>query len=618
MKKILLISLALTGLCANAQSFEHRYGTSESESVTDAAFTQSGGDDGYFMVGTSANNGAGNPGRELVVARTDIDGRLTCTFCFENHIKMWATAAASSGDHYTLNNAKFAERRSSNPIFFGRFEVVTEIQVGSNHWLSYTELDQTGTIAYGPIDLILPGYALQLGAVTASTDLASIYITGNTTNGSKKIFIIKYNVNTKTITWSNLYDVTSTIAPPFPAVASSPEDYALDIIEDGTNNRVIVVGRVEEVINGTLGSPYTNKFGLLLTANAASGASIRADVYGVRNTSGNTENNFNSIKASAKSPAGFIISGHSDKAGSVDFWAVRLSSGFAVDWNNVIDYNYAAAPAPINDDERGRDIVERNNSSVYEYYQVGNVVAGNWTGAIQQDIAVYKLDDTGVPMGTDPQFTYGGVYGDGASVIDLAGPSNNDGFVVFGEHQFSSTASDNDFYAVHAYFTGHTKCTEYIANSASYSTGHGIFKANAGLSYSSLTFYQSGLYGETYTISDNEDCYGASTNMDANNDLVIQNPSKEDTKYENIKVGPNPTLQGSITTTLFIEADKPEQVTVSVYDMLGKQIYSNAFDVKKGKNNLDIDLSSYHLKHGMYSIKINGTSTNQSRMLLVE
>ena len=106
--------------------------------------------------------------------------------------------------------------------------------------------------------------------------------------------------------------------------------------------------------------------------------------------------------------------------------------------------------------------------------------------------------------------------------------------------------------------------------------------------------------------------------MDANNDLVIQNPSKEDTKYENIKVGPNPTLQGSITTTLFIEADKPEQVTVSVYDMLGKQIYSNAFDVKKGKNNLDIDLSSYHLKHGMYSIKINGTSTNQSRMLLVE
>ena len=88
MKKILLISLALTGLCANAQSFEHRYGTSESESVTDAAFTQSGGDDGYFMVGTSANNGAGNPGRELVVARTDIDGRLTCTFCFENHISL--------------------------------------------------------------------------------------------------------------------------------------------------------------------------------------------------------------------------------------------------------------------------------------------------------------------------------------------------------------------------------------------------------------------------------------------------------------------------------------------------------------------------------------------------
>ena len=605
MKKILLISLAFIGINANAQYFQHLYGTSQVESVTDAFTTYSGGDAGYFMVGTSANNGAGNPGRELVVARADESGNVTCATCFVKSYKIWNTfSSACSNDYYTLNNAKCAERRNStNCLYDGRFEVVTEMKVGSNNWLSYTELDQFGNIVYGPENIFVPGSAFALGAVTASADETSIYITGNVTN-TKQIFILKFNLTSHSITWSKKFNITATtmIMPP----PSSVDEYATDIIEDAANNRVIVVGRVEEVF-----PPFTNRFGLVLTANNATGAKITADVYGVRNTVVNTENGFNSIKNSELTAGGFVISGYSDKQGTVDLWALRLTSAFGVSWSKVVDYSYAASPHGTS--EVGTDIVERlNTSSNYEYYQIGNVIGGNRikpAPATQQDIVVYKLDASGAATN---QFTYGDMYGNSGRVIGLA-PTN--GFAFFGERYLSS--GDDDFFAGRAYFNGlqSTTCTTYINPSNTSVVGHGLFMSGATVDTSSLSTFKAALFGMGAAATNTFICDG--TNTSGSNARVAPN-NVDDNKYDNIKVGPNPTLQGTTTTTLFIEANEPEQVTVSVYDMLGKQIYSNDFTVKKGDNNLSIDLSANRLVHGMYSIKINGTTTNQSRMLLVE
>ncbi len=591
MKKILLIAAVFISYHANAQYYEHVYGNTGIDNLCDGLTPQVGAA-GYFMVGVSNNSGPGH----LLVVRSDQSGGTAGTGYYTKDFTINNNSFPSVD--LEVNQAKCIERSSLDPNLNGMMAVVGGWQkLGtSQKGLFYCEIHSAGGMNYGPVNIYdaSGAYSLNLGSVTRGTlangNPEALYITGwaNNNNGVQNVFVIKYDMQTHTIVWDRMY----TIAPP----NAKANTLGYDIIEDpNTTNRILVVGELKD--------SRGDKDAFIMTVDGNNGNASQFDVFG---TLGKADY-FTSISP-AHNPDGFIIGGVTEKNNPDDMWALKVDNALGIVWSKTRDYNNGLTG--INQ-ERSANIIERlNTSAQYEYYQVGDGFPGILGGA---DVVVYKLDINGLGV-SGGQFTYGDRGNDAGETIDFANP-NTDGIMAMGTYEDPSNSFERDFYSIRAYFNGETSHTCNFDLRSPFADQNGPIAINSfSMLWSSLASTSNYVYIDNGGLNSTEFCFD-NTVFGGSNARVA--PTETGDK-EGVMVSPNPMAQGSVTANINIDAKVAEQVTVKVYDMVGRQCYNQQFTMVEGENVFNLDFSSVNMVQGMYSVQIRGVETAKTVMLMVK
>lgn len=591
MKKILLIAAVFISYHANAQYYEHVYGNTGIDNLCDGLTPQVGAA-GYFMVGVSNNSGPGH----LLVVRSDQSGGTAGTGYYTKDFTINNNGFPAVD--LEVNQANCIERSSLDPNLNGMMAVVGGWQkLGtSQKGLFYCEIHSAGGMNYGPVNIYdaSGAYSLNLGSVTRGTlangNPEALYITGwaNNNNGVQNVFVIKYDMQTHTIVWDRMY----TIAPP----NAKGNTLGYDIIEDpNTTNRILVVGELKD--------SRGDKDAFIMTVDGNNGNASQFDVFG---TLGKADY-FTSISP-AHNPDGFIIGGVTEKNNPDDMWALKVDNALGIVWSKTRDYNNGLTG--INQ-ERSANIIERlNTSAQYEYYQVGDGFPGILGGA---DVVVYKLDINGLGV-SGGQFTYGDRGNDAGETIDFANP-NTDGIIAMGTYEDPSNSFERDFYSIRAYFNGETSHTcNFDLRSPSADQNGPIAINSFSMLWSSLASTSNYVYIDNGGLNSTEFCFD-NTVFGGSNARVA--PTETGDK-EGVMVSPNPLAQGSVTANINIDAKVAEQVTVKVYDMVGRQCYNQQFTMVEGENVFNLDFSSVNMAQGMYSVQIRGVETAKTVMLMVK
>ncbi len=588
MKKLFLIVFALTSIGANAQYFQHLYGSVDEERDISGVntFIQP---QGHLMASNNINNQLGTS--NLIVTYTDIDGRILGAPNFNNE---YVITSPISGNAVSISSAKVFELENGSGFgVVGLYRDNLLPQPG----IFYLQLDPMGNALtiydYTPNSGIIAWYSLlNVGAVSKSPGTDDLYITGGTESSAAANFLyaLKINTMTGTILWSSFYDIVQPNSP--------KKESAADIIE----SPYMPLGQTEVII---VGSGYdvtsTSIDGFLIRLNANTGIPMVgwANYYGTTATS----EKFSSIdiaSSTAGGSDGFIIGG---TAAGGDFWLIKVDPTGSTIWSHVYDNSLL----PGNSDEC-HDVKERlNTSGNYEYYACGTT--GNISGS--SDIMVIKTDDLGNGV-ANGEFTYNSGIGvvDMGYALDQYNGTGADGLSIYGI-SFNGSIGLADQYLIKAYFNGKSGCNE------SFSTPNAQLGADW---YSETTldyfdnFSVSTMLSTQGSVSDFNLCYRRRI-IGGSNALVAPDEPKGD---KEAKVSPNPIAQGTQYAALEVEIEQPTTAQVSVYDMLGRSYYAQTFTLVKGKNNLMLDISNINMAQGMYTVKIQGENLNKNIVLLVK
>jgi len=130
------------------------------------------------------------------------------------------------------------------------------------------------------------------------------------------------------------------------------------------------------------------------------------------------------------------------------------------------------------------------------------------------------------------------------------------------------------------------------------------------------TFYINPNYSEYYPRSNN---YGAiylgtfGAGIYVTKDYVgFEEPIPTETEDNQLNVYPNPAQQ---FTNLVYESHTQGQVQIEIYDLRGRLVSTNQFNVHKGSVSLNVDL--YHLQSGTYIVRLfDGVSLLQTKLLI--
>lgn len=593
MKKIIFLSCLLVALGAKAQFFQHLYGTSGSEYVGNGVNTNATGM-GHFITSPSNSGSVATTG--LLATNTDVNGNI---LAFNNTYFLTHASGVAIAPQNTL------PIEFSNGSGFGVFGMFYD-QTGSGvqSGVYYLELDNAGTVVnttqYDPVSI--PGgtaYVVEVAAVTETQAGGEFYITGTvdpavpSLNGSFWIFVIKID-QAGNIIWSVIYDIAN---PGF----NSSRDWAKDIIE----SPYTPAGVTEVVVVGQTYGNGGSSDAFFLRMDASNGNMLGLPfIYGTTTTF----ESFYSIdvaNSTAGGLTGFIIGGDCDIAGSWDYWVVKveprgrivtLPSG--VLWSFVYDYNGGSGNF-----DHCTDIIERlNTNGLYEYFVGGNTNTGNIGGT---DLVVQKIDDMGVPYGLG-QFTYGSSIDESGTYLDQYNGTGSDGLSVFGSF---NTGSDVEAYHVKAYFNGYSGCNEQLDNTTA-NAGPKIIAQYKTKLYSNFT--NSTISAGPGGASDNQLCYNTSIGGGSNARIA---PAK--TGDDAVIVSPNPAQTGTALVNVELESETPTEVSVAIYDMLGREYYNSKFTLAKGKNRLPLDISSAGMAAGMYNIRITEAANSRNMLLMV-
>ncbi len=586
MKKIyLLTALLFAGLCANAQFYQHTYGTTNGEGRGQGVNTFATGQ-GHFITAPTWNTSTTT--QDILGVNTDVNGNVNA---FNNTYSL----IHSSGINLNLQNTIPIE--FSNGAGYGVFGLFYDPSGTVPAGIYYLELDAAGNVVntteYNPTGT--NSYVVEVADVTESLGGGDYYITGtidpSVSTGSFWIFVLKID-QAGNILWSIVSDIVN-------PNTSSSRDWAKGIVESpyspSGNQEVVVVGQT--YANG--GS--SDAFFLRLDAN--SGAALASPlIYGTTSTF----EVFDCIKISnntASGGPGFVIGGTTDANGSGtnrDFWLLQTDDQGTPYWSYTYDYNGGSGNW-----DYSTDVIERlNQSSVYEYYLGGLTNTGAIGGT---DLVVQKIDDVGNSVA---EFTYGSAADDIGTSLDYFDGTGNDGLSVFGTFNGGGVGS-MDAYQVQAYFNGLSGCNESFGSSSAVNAPGIITKYNFRPQFSISNVTMSATMS---TASDANLCFATSIAGGSNARMTPAEPKRD----KEAIVSPNPMNQGSPVAMVELETETPATVEIAVYDMLGKQYVSGSHTLVKGINQLPVDLSTANMAAGMYTVKITGINISKNILLIIK
>lgn len=597
-KTIFTLTLSFLAYLCQAQYFQHVYGTSGSEGWASGVNTVVQ-PQGHFIAAESTPS-TGLAG--VMATYTDNTGNILGAPNFNNLYVISPPVGAS----FQLTHNKVFEMNSG-----AGFGVVGMYQNAAANGFYYMQLDPNGNVIPGGTFDYTPvpagGYTWNAAAVGGISESASgneLYIVGSLQETSTTFdihsFIIKIDIATGNILWSQIFSVSNTGSP------AISRDWAYDVIESpyiGTwGPEVIVVGTTYD------NSGTRTADGYLVHFDANTGAiTFPWAVYFGTNSSDEYLTSITVSNSGAGGGTGFILGGHSNYfngGADWDFWMVKTDQNCGTTYWSTL-HDYAAKPGA---NGLSNDVMERLNSlGNYEYYLAGeadNGVFGNW------DAVVLKTDDFGNAV-ANGEFTYGSPGYDMAAQLDQYNGTGIDGLSTFGLSTFGTGIGNTDAYVVKSYFDGNSGCNEFFATPIT-QAGPGLFSESQ---FSTLsTFTSSALIASSSPVSDATLCNTSSIPGASNARMAPVEPKGD----KEAIVSPNPMQQGSPVAIVEVESNEPTTVQIAVYDMLGKQYAAGNYTLVKGKNQLPIDLSTANMAAGMYTVKVSGASVNQNILLMVK
>lgn len=582
MKKLLLGLVAVLGMsAANAQYFHHTY--VDYSLIGNGVNTRSTGDAHLMGAVKSAN---------VVVVRTDIDGNFTSAFNFNNTYSLANIAGVPL--HITANEVLEFSDGSGYAALASYTTTWDNITV---YGVVYLQIGLKGKVTnVQAYEMIPPGQFqfndIQLTSTYESTaSPGDIYATGRLTGGNEQAYIFNLRIRQNGgLLWGNIYD--------FILPNTTTYEHPHDIIESPYNSN-------ELYLVGTMEFPYSTyynsgSFHLLLDANT--GAVNNAMYYDFNG--GNESFEAISVSDDPNDP-GFVISGWYEATGctfdpaySRTFMVVKTDRNLNFGWQNL--YNDMD---PSNDWHQSFDVKGRlNTMGNYEYYVVGQRYTSMW------DVMVLKLDDRGnvVPGGLFDYDLGDGEYG---VSVDVNTSGTADGISVYCHH--IDLYPTPNLYIVKAYFNGVSGCNEHNENAMS--TPINLMGQNIQLTVNPIR-QDNVIYVGLSTNNDHPLCYSSSLS-DGDNSLVRRDHAANGDKFGNsaqstVRVYPNPLTEGDQVLGISLKADKQEHVTVSLIDMLGRQLVQRTYTIEKGTNELQADLGSSNIAKGVYNLLVerdNGT-----------
>lgn len=591
MKKILLAILVLTGLSANAQYFHHTYSTGIGLKTTSGLNTNTLGL-GHFMVGYNYN--------DLTAVRTDFNGDISGAPYFDNTYQLTDPSTSAA-----LGTSESKAFEMDNGNGFGIIGVCSDRTVNPNILrLFYMQLNPSGSVtnvfSYVPNSSGSITGISQVRGIAESANGAEVYVTGlafDATAIKNYAFVIKIDVATGAIAWSQVYDFSIS------QIVSGGKDIIESPYTPSGQPEAVLIGELYNTstgfqdvfalrINSTTGNPIANAQVFGTTASQDFFSSIS-----VANGTGGGSN-------------GFIIGGSTNANGNDDFWLLKTDQSCNALWSYTYDYS-----ATSYQDHRCQDVIERKNGSAYEYYAAGHVNTGS---PQNYDMTVVKTDDVGIPF-TNGEFTYGRTGQELALSIDQYNGTGADGISLFGyTSSFSSTFYD--LYIVKAYFNG-VSC-EGTLDKVRETSGPGLLTTYTASTVDRLASDIAPNHS-SFSNSDRNQCFATTVRGGDNGTGGGQGGGSgklttPDEKGSQAVVSPNPMQANSPAIAISIEAQNAATAQIAIYDMLGRQYYAGTITLEKGTNTLPIDLSKTNMATGTYTLHISQNNETQKVLLLVK
>ncbi len=548
MKKLIITALALTTFTVKAQYFQHIYGSTDFEEVSSGMNTTQTGDG--FLLGGTRNNGGGTYASMM---RTDIAGIATGSPYFKNNYKLYQSSSLSV--NMPVRQAFVAE---INPTRFGIVGVINENSTSLRQFIFYAPTDDRGNPMVAPLYNIrtyeIPGSrsSYVIRNIRLSSTGNELYISGLcSANSIIYTMVLKIDALNGNIIWSGLYKVNGI------------NESAYDILEDVTNNELIVVGYNQRNIS-SLEDAYIMKLDAT-TGNVASSTAI----YGT--------NNHDAFTCIAPTSNGdYVVGGRTGVISSLDSWTLRFDNTLTNIWNTQHDYVYFGSQ-----NNYCIDILERiNTSGRPEVYAAGQTVVGSIG---QSDIEVYKIDgNTGL---CSSRFTYGTGLSEYVASIDQRNLTGPDGISLFGlTNTVSPGFGNNDYCIFKAYYDGITTCNYEISNTNS-TPGPGFLGNDTHVRSNSFSMSKAWIQNVN-TFADLEICSADDPGSLNSNDRVTsstQNPSL--------------VLMDPLNETISLTNHTKQYKSVLIYDINGRKI-----NVTQTEDETAVRFNTSQLEKGVYFI----------------
>ncbi|HYG15605.1 MAG TPA: T9SS type A sorting domain-containing protein [Bacteroidia bacterium] len=604
MKKLVLIAMVLTGLSARAQFFEHLYGTTNPDVLT-CGVNVLLNPTGHIVVGE--NELPCFPGIYAIpVAYTDVNGNIPAG---GPYFKRDYTLLNSSGGYLIPEDAQVYELQNGSG--FGIVGKYTDPSIfgNPNTGVFYLRLDGAGNVLGVNNYPALGGGGFnffnveEVGGITESVShgiLDELFITGTVRSNNNRLFpfAMKLDVNTGAMFWSHVYQI---------AQAIHGDAWGKDIADGLLPHHFVTFAG--HIFNTT--DIPNSQDGFIQHIDRWNGMPAHPTIFYGTPTSSDLWNSINATSGPMGPPPmfpfGYVLGGATDMYGSMDFNVLRMDMVIAPFWSSTFDYSVNS-----NAYDECTDVIERFNSlNQWEYYATGFTDNGIFGGF---DVLDVKMDFAGVAV-PGGEFTYGGSgndYGVSIDQLNIAGTANPDGLSTFGTWGSNPTLGGEDMYHIKSYYNGLTSCNDWIATNADLP---GMMPGIHVPSQSIANFNSGNIMATFLPISDFQLCWA--NFIGGGNNARTADPGDGTSGTNNAILVPNPAENGNTAVKLNVESSTAGEADVTVYDMMGKQVYSGTFNLKKGKNALPVDLTDANLSSGMYTVKISG-STNETLLLQVK
>jgi hypothetical protein len=582
MKKTMLLVwfAAVVATYSQAQYFQRQY--SDNSGLDNGMFTKTTGA-GHVMAGVNRTGLTSD--YNLMVIRTNPNGGFTTA----SHFNKSYVITDPSGHNIQFTAGHVIEYANGTGYgVFGSFSFTNSSSpTGVSQGLAFIRLDLFGN------PVIVQGYQTTVPTISVtlkgtyeskqypSDIFVAAHVLGPGETSASYIWVMRVDIN-GVIVWGNIYDISTPTAN-----FEVPED----IIESPYFPEVLIVGGLS--YPGTTG----DENGFCLRLNNGTGAHINVEEY-----VGALSERLTAINVSSDpGNTGFIMCGYTNTSNAGYAWVMKTLPTTLLMWS----YLYSEG-LPV-EEIKPYDVVGRlNTTGHYEYYVTGK------KDKSFQDAIVIKLDASGLPVNPGALFVYqtGPTFAHCGYSIDIM---KSNGICMYGtwEDPFGSPVNKLS-YVVKAYFNGISGCNESFKdiNRTIYGVGQrGYPTILNGL----MTYPLSHL--ATIVENDIQLCFATSIPGGSNAFQTSVKSVASDDKH--ILLFPNPFNAKDQFVTLQLQSQTSEPASLSITDMLGRQVYNNNYQLKAGENQLQVSLGSLGLPKGIYQVIIEKASGTEVLKLTV-